>query len=495
MSVPSTGERTIGNGRYVLLREIGWGGAGVVWRGEDRVIQRPVAIKEAIMSRNLPEQQRDVAMQRMLREVRATGQLNHPAALTIHDVIWDEESGAAHIVMELVDGSSLAETLKRTGPMRPEWAARVALDVLGALEAAHESGIVHRDVKPSNIMLPADDDAPVKLADFGLAWINGDARLTQTNMIVGSPAYLSPEQVDNGPVTSATDLWQLGVTLYHMVDGRSPFEREDQQTTVFAVAGFEPPPPDCGEPLASAIAGLLNKDPAKRPTAAGLRAVLEQYATGDRTSEPGTTASRPSRGVRWRKSRWPRSRWPRSRWHRRAAVAGTVLLVVCAGTGGAVLGRRFLSPDPAQPRQVSALSWDSEMSGPGQDDTSMDMSKLDFENTACLNRPPGNSGRFQETSCVVPHASEVFDSYDMPAPDNAAYPAGRLRAAADDFCRTSYARYGNSSWLQDQDVRLTSLFPSESRWNLGKEYSHAVYCVASRVDDQALPTSGLKLGE
>lgn len=114
---PPAGDRSIGNGRYVLLQEIGWGGAGVVWRGEDRVIQRPVAVKEAIMSRNLPVQQREVAMQRMLREVRATGQLNHPAALTIYDVLWDEESGAIYIVMELVDGSSLSEALKRTGPI------------------------------------------------------------------------------------------------------------------------------------------------------------------------------------------------------------------------------------------------------------------------------------------------------------------------------------------------------------------------------------------
>lgn len=166
-----------------------------------------------------------------------------------------------------------------------------------------------------------------------------------------------------------------------------------------------------------------------------------------------------------------------------------------AKTVGALVGRRFLPSAPAQPQQVRQMSWDSEMSGRAQDKSGMDMSKLDFENTACLNRPPENNGRFQETSCVVPHASEIFDSYEAPAPDEAAYPH-QLRGAADDFCRTSYARYGNSSWLRDQDIRLTSLFPSEPRWNLGKEYSHAVYCVASRVDDdQMLPANGMKIAE
>lgn len=482
---PSTGERIIGQGRYVLQREIGRGGAGVVWRGEDRVIQRPVAIKEAIMSRELPKQQREVATQRMMREVRATGQLHHPAALTIYDVLWDEAAGAVYIVMELVDGSSLSEALKRTGPMRPGWAARIALDVLDVLETAHEAGIVHRDIKPSNIMLPSTDDAPAKLADFGLAWINGDAQLTQTNMIVGSPAYLSPEQVDNGPVTSATDLWQLGVTLYHMVDGRSPFEREDRQTTVFAVAGFEPSPPDCGEPLASAIAELLNKAPAQRSTAADLRVSLEQSASSDRMSEQGAPTSQPFRGGRRRKSRWRRP----------AAVAGTVLLVVCAATGGALLGRRFLPPESARPEQAGQMAWDSELSGLNQDKNSMDMSNLNFDNTACLNRPPAVTGRFEEKSCFVPHASEVFDSYEVPALDEAVYPPESLRAAAADFCHTSYASYGKSSWLQGQDIRLTSLFPSQARWNLRGGFSHAGYCVASPVDEnQMLPASGL-MGE
>ena len=493
---PPAGDRSIGNGRYVLLQEIGWGGAGVVWRGEDRVIQRPVAVKEAIMSRNLPVQQREVAMQRMLREVRATGQLNHPAALTIYDVLWDEESGAIYIVMELVDGSSLSEALKRTGPMHPRWAARIALNVLDVLEAAHEAGIIHRDIKPNNVMLPSTDDAPAKLADFGLAWVSGDVSLTQSDMIVGSPAYLSPEQINGGQVTRATDLWQLGVTFYEMMCGFSPFSRDDQQATLFAIIGSDPPPLDCGEPLASTITGLLNKQPEKRPTAAELRAVLEQYASRDRTSGHGTTTSRPSLGGAQHTSRWRRP----------AAVAGTVLLVVCAATGGALLGRRtgtFPGPaqslgtgassaEPARPEDAIEQSWDSDTSGLNQDRNSVDMSKLYFANTACLNRSPDINRDFWKTACEQPHALEVFDSYELPALPGAEYPPALLTAAAADFCQTSYASYGKSSWLRGQDIRLTSMFPSESRWNLGQQFSNVVYCAASPVDEsQMMPASGL----
>ena len=325
-------------------------------------------------------------------------------------------------------------------------------------------------------------------------------------MIVGSPSYLSPEQINGEPVTRATDLWQLGVTLYDMLYGCPPFDRDDQQSTLFAIIGSDPPPLDCDEPLASTVRGLLNKHPGERPTSAELRAVLEQHASTSRTAENDTTTRRPSSGA-------PRRDRGKSGWRRPALVVGAVLVVVCSVAAGVVLGRRSgtspehphmmpvrvgalgvpASVDPALPAQASTVSWDSELSGPDKDENSVDMGKLDFDSTACLNRSPEPDREFRETPCAGSHDLEVFDSYELPALPGAVYPPELLTAAATDFCRTSYAFYGKNSWLRGRNIRLTSMYPSPARWNLGAVFSNVVYCAASPVDEKAtMSASGLQ---
>lgn len=475
---PPTHSRTIGHGRYTLLQELGRGGAGIVWRGEDQRIQRPVAIKEATAAQNLSEQERDVTINRILREVRAAGGLNHPATVTIHDVLWENDT--IYIVMELVDGSSLSEILNRTGPMQPQWATRIALEVLDALTTAHGAGIIHRDIKPSNIMLPSSD-APAKLADFGLAWMNSDTKLTQTGMIVGSPAYLAPEQISGDPVTSATDLWQLGVTLYRMLHGSSPFSRADQQSTLFAILGHKPMPLDCGEPLSSAIAALLEKLPDQRPTAAQLRPVLEQCAASSRSSE-GTTSTRRIRRT-WR-------------WRGPAKVVGATMAMACAVGAGVVLDRTVLAPravSPAVASQASRLmSWDSINTGViGENPESVDMTEIDFEKTGCTEGKIRAGSAVQETVCNRPHSVEIFDSYKLPTTPGSYYPQN-IDQAALDYCEASFATYGHEPWLDGHDIVLTALPPSDRRWHTNSEFRNVLYCAVHSADGGKFTGSELK---
>ncbi|GDY29082.1 hypothetical protein GTS_07150 [Gandjariella thermophila] len=170
--------------RYVLLAEIGRGGMGVVWRAEDRLIGRPVAVKELPVVPGPPEASGEAA-QRMLREVRASGRLNHRAVVTVYDAVWQD--GRVHIVMELVEAPSVSELVRRTGPMPPRRVAALGLEILGALRQAHDAGIVHRDVKPGNIMVLPDDQG-AKLADFGIAQVRGETQLTHAAGFGGDPA-------------------------------------------------------------------------------------------------------------------------------------------------------------------------------------------------------------------------------------------------------------------------------------------------------------------
>ncbi|NYI03163.1 serine/threonine-protein kinase [Allostreptomyces psammosilenae] len=274
---PDPAARTVA-GRYRLGRRLGAGGMGTVWEGEDTVLGRRVALKELLESPNLPEQRRMVQRERMLREARTAGAVPHPNVVAVYDVVVEHDQ--PWIVMELVEGTTLSDILRR-GTLSPRQTARLGLQVLDALTAVHEAGVLHRDVKPSNILL--DDRGRIVLTDFGIAQADDDAALTEAGGIVGSLAYVPPERLHGRPPEAAGDLWALGVVLLESLTGRCPFAREGTGATLHAVLTHQPEIPsdgDGGPHLAEAIAALLEKEPERRLGARPLRQRLLAIASG-----------------------------------------------------------------------------------------------------------------------------------------------------------------------------------------------------------------------
>ncbi|MFS2294304.1 MAG: serine/threonine protein kinase [Actinomadura sp.] len=264
--------RLLGN-RYRLDSVVGRGGMGTVWRAFDVMLDREVAVKEVVFPPGLDDSERAVLYERTFREARASARLNHPGVVTVHDVV--EESGRPWIVMELVIAPSLQDLLDR-GPMEHRRVAEIGLQMLDALRHAHEKGILHRDVKPSNVLIT--DSGRVVLTDFGIAQMEGDSTLTQTGLVMGSPAYIPPERVQGERAVPASDLWALGATLYAAVEGRSPYERSDAMSSLQAAMTEPVPPPRNAGPLARVLEGLLAREPRHRMTAAQARPLLSQVA-------------------------------------------------------------------------------------------------------------------------------------------------------------------------------------------------------------------------
>ncbi|MFG2087221.1 MULTISPECIES: serine/threonine-protein kinase [unclassified Spirillospora] len=247
-------------GRYRRLGRIGQGGMGSVWRAHDTDLDRAVAVKELLVPEQVTDEERRDWYARMEREARAAARLRHPGIVTVHDRVMGED-GRPWIVMELVDGRSLGEVLAEQGALPPRQVAVIGLALLDALSTAHAQGVVHRDVKPANVLLEGDR---VLLTDFGIAALEGDATITRSGMVLGTPAFMSPEQVEGKPVTPASDLWSLAATLYAAVEGRRPFDGPGHGAVFVAIATRQPPAPRCGGPLAQALNGLLRKDPGER---------------------------------------------------------------------------------------------------------------------------------------------------------------------------------------------------------------------------------------
>src|SRR5215212_3769556 len=257
--------------RYVLRASLGRGGMGVVWRAQDGVLGREVAVKEVVFPPTMAEQERRAARARVLREARAAARLNHPGAVTLYDVVQDR--GGTFIVMELVEGPTLAELVRTQGPLAVERVAEIGAQVASALEAAHAAGIVHRDVKPGNVMVPGRGRA--KLADFGIASLQGDPQLTSTGLVIGSPAYMAPEQAKGEESGPPADFWALGATMFYAVEGEPPFDRGTSIATLAAMVNDQPRPPHLAGPLTPLITALLAKDPASRPSGRTVRAWLD----------------------------------------------------------------------------------------------------------------------------------------------------------------------------------------------------------------------------
>lgn len=236
---PAVG-RVLG-GRYRLVSRLGHGGMGTVWLAHDEVVDRDVAIKEPRVPDHVGERERGHVYLRMQREARAAARIDHPSVVTMHDVVV--EDAKPWIVMELVRGQSLGDRLQE-GTLDPREAARIGLAVLGALAAAHAVGVLHRDVKPDNVLLGRDDR--VVLSDFGIAQVEGEQGLTETGSFVGSPEFIAPERVLGQRPGPESDLWSLGVVLYAAVEGMSPYRRSNAPATLQAVLSAEPQMPARG---------------------------------------------------------------------------------------------------------------------------------------------------------------------------------------------------------------------------------------------------------
>lgn len=308
-------------GRYRLLSQLGQGGMGTVWRAMDELLRQEVAIKEVRLPSDLDEASQAEITERTLREARTAATLrSHPSIVTVHDVVLD--GGRPWIVMELVRGRSLDRAVRDDGPLSPHQVAAIGLRMLDALTAAHTSGILHRDVKPANVMLT--DDGRVLLTDFGIATVVGDTGLTQTGMLTGSPGYIAPERLRGEADGPLADLWSLGATLFAAVEGGPPFARPNEAAVLAAVLMHEPAPFRLAGPLAPVLGAILEKDPARRCSSDEVAGWLDAISRGD--TPTGSTLPR-QRTMPRRHSRRVRPQ----------VVVGAVLAVVLTVAAGTVV--------------------------------------------------------------------------------------------------------------------------------------------------------------
>ncbi|MGW0906345.1 serine/threonine-protein kinase [Streptomyces sp. NPDC002853] len=249
---------------------------GTVWRARDEVLGREVAVKEVRAPAGLPAGEVDRLYARLEREAWAAARIPHRNVVTVYDVA--SEDGRPWIVMEIVRGLSLSDVLDAEGPMAPQRVARIGAEVLAALRAAHDAGVLHRDVKPGNVLIA--NDGRVVLTDFGIAMVEGSSALTMTGEVVGSPEFLAPERALGQRPGPESDLWSLGVLLYAAVEGSSPFRQDTPLSTLRAVVDEQLPPPRNAGPLVPVIEGLLRKDPAARISAAEAENQLRLVAAG-----------------------------------------------------------------------------------------------------------------------------------------------------------------------------------------------------------------------
>jgi serine/threonine protein kinase len=262
--------------RYRLGTVIGRGGMGVVWLATDEVLDRSVAVKEVTFPPGLPHEEQEKLRRRTLREARTTARLNHPNVVGVYDIVEDEDR--PWIVMEFVPSRSLAETVRVDGPLTPQRTAEIGLQLLGGLRAAHLAGVLHRDVKPSNVLLA--EDGRVVLGDFGIATAKGGSTVTSSGVLIGSPSYMAPERARGSDVGPESDMWSLGATLYTAVEGRPPFDRDSAVATLAALVMDDPDAPERAGPLWPLIRGLLERDPAHRPGPEAVADTLRAIADG-----------------------------------------------------------------------------------------------------------------------------------------------------------------------------------------------------------------------
>ncbi|RKN08072.1 serine/threonine-protein kinase [Streptomyces radicis] len=338
------------NGRYRLGAVVGRGGMGTVWHATDEILGREVAVKELRLPPGVDDGERKRMITRTLREAKAIAKIRSRGVVTIYDVV--DEGSRPWIVMELIEGRSLADIVRRDGPMPPARAAAIGLAVLDVLRAAHTGGILHRDVKPSNVLI-ADEDGRVVLTDFGIAKVEGDPSITSTGMLVGAPSYISPERARGQQPGPPADLWSLGALLFCCVEGRPPYDEGGAIATLAAVMHDPVPAPRRAGPLTAVVTGLLKKDPAARLDEPETRRLLTAALAEAESAEKAEKAEKAER--------------------EKAADAGKTLVVGLAerpgkGKGSAADPAPTPAPTPAVP--VAAPASDAPTPEPGDGSSS-----------------------------------------------------------------------------------------------------------------------------
>jgi serine/threonine protein kinase len=380
-------------GRYQLMRRLGRGGMGTVWLAADELLGRLVAVKELRPPGGLAGADLQTHQRRALQEARSAARIQHPNAVTLYEVIPAAAADdPVYLIMELVEGPTLGEMIARDGPLPASRVAAYGLQLLDVLAVAQALGIVHRDVKPDNIMITARDQ--VKLSDFGIAHTVGDPRLTPGG-IMGTQAYMAPELFEAAPITPAADLWSLGATLYYAADGHGAFDRESAGATLRAILLNDLPVPSCDPCLAAAITGLLCRDPRGRATIEQAHASLRQVPGLRQAPEPQPpsqprSAPTPRPGVApGRRDGWdpdrstglhlptgpqtpPPPKIPtethkdrRLPGNRLVALAAVILLLVAGGVAGGILATRPRAGSPGPAASGSATRSGATSAGGG----------------------------------------------------------------------------------------------------------------------------------
>ncbi|MBO0820307.1 MAG: protein kinase, partial [Nocardiopsaceae bacterium] len=286
-------------GRYQLVSELGRGGMGTVWRADDTLTGRKVALKVLRPQQGSSDEDRQTHLRRSLQEARSAARISHPNAVTLYDVIPSStDDDAIYLIMELVDGPTLTgRVVGQGGTLPAPLVARYGLQLTDVLEAAHELGIVHRDIKPGNILIAKGDQA--KLTDFGIAHLVGGTRLTRAGT-AGTLSFMAPELFQGQEISAANDIWSLGTTLFYAADGRVPFDRDTDAATMAAILTQEIPAPGCDPALAEVISGMLLRDPQQRWTIPQIREALTPVAgTSAPAAPPVQSSPVPSNPLPW----------------------------------------------------------------------------------------------------------------------------------------------------------------------------------------------------
>ncbi len=418
-------------GRYRLEAPIGRGAMGVVWRARDQLLDRDVAVKEVHVAETLTEVERANAYQRTLREAKTAARLNHPGVVTVYDVA--EDGGRPWIVMQLVSAQSLDQVLAASGPLSPRRAAEVGRQLLSALSVAHAAGVMHRDVKPSNVLLGRDDRAV--LTDFGIATFQGDPRLTQTGMVMGSPGFTAPERIRGEDASPASDLWSLGATLFAAVEGHGPFEKRGGAiTTMSAIINEDAPLAPTAGALGPAIAALLRREPSDRPDASTATRMITDVLpllptrTGDEpagyvatalaASSPSPPSASPS------PSPWPSSS-PSPGW----AVPGeTPGLLAAADTHGGDPGATGTAATTPQPVLGDAARFDPPVTEFDQPKSAYDVAPAEYRPPTEYDRPRqawGSAGGAGSPPGSAGSAPPDFSSWYDPVPRSGPAPSAQ----------------------------------------------------------------------